>query len=81
VRIGVVHVYTEAASGPYAEWTACSSRMAEVMAELCAELVARMGLPEVGRGGWYSTFDERNRQRVNKLFGWIDEPAAAPVGS
>jgi Asp/Glu/hydantoin racemase len=50
------------------------------VAELRAELMARMGLPEVGRGGWYSAFDERNRQRVNKLFGWIDEPAAAPAG-
>jgi Asp/Glu/hydantoin racemase len=44
------------------------------VAELRAELVERMGIPEVGRGGWYSTFDERNRQRVHKLFGWVDEP-------
>jgi Asp/Glu/hydantoin racemase len=50
------------------------------VAELRAELMARMGLPEVGRGGWYSEFDERNRRRVNALFGWVDEPATAPVG-
>lgn len=47
------------------------------VAELRAELIAKMGLPEVGRGGWYTEYDERNRQRVNKLFGWVDEPAAA----
>jgi Asp/Glu/hydantoin racemase len=49
------------------------------VAELRAELMAHMGLPEVGRGGWYSTFDESNRKRVNKLFGWVAEPAAEPV--
>ena len=47
------------------------------VAELRAELKAKMGVPEVGRGGWYSEFDERNRQRVHKLFGWVDEPAGA----
>lgn len=47
------------------------------VAELRAELSAKMGLPEVGRGGWYTEYDERNRQRVHKLFGWVDEPAAA----
>ena len=51
------------------------------VAELRADLAQRMGLPEVGRGGWYSTFDQGNRQRVNKLFGWIDEPAPAPIGN
>ena len=45
------------------------------LAELRADIAAAMGVPEAGRGGWYSTFDERNRQRVNKLFGWMDEPA------
>jgi Asp/Glu/hydantoin racemase len=49
------------------------------LAELRAELVARMGIPEVGRGGWYSTFDQRNRERVNKLFGWVAEPANEPA--
>jgi allantoin racemase len=50
-------------------------------AELRAELKAKMGIPEVGRGGWYSLYDERNRQRVHKLFGWVDEPAAEPAAS
>jgi allantoin racemase len=49
------------------------------VAELRADLKASLGVPEVGRGGWYSTYDERNRQRVNAQFGWVDEPAAAPV--
>jgi hypothetical protein len=40
-----------------------------------------MGIPEVGRGGWYSTFDQRNRERVNKLFGWVAEPAHESVAS
>jgi Asp/Glu/hydantoin racemase len=47
------------------------------LAELRAELVAKMGIPEVGRGGWYSEFDEANRRRVNALFGWVEEPAPA----
>jgi allantoin racemase len=47
------------------------------VAELRAELKAKMGVPEVGRGGWYSEFDERNRRRVHKLFGWVDEPTVA----
>ncbi|MFT3865107.1 MAG: aspartate/glutamate racemase family protein [Solirubrobacterales bacterium] len=47
------------------------------VAELRAELKAKLGVPEVGRGGWYSEFDERNRQRVHRLFGWVDEPAVA----
>jgi allantoin racemase len=47
------------------------------LAELRAELVAKMGIPEVGRSGWYGEFDEGNRQRVNKLFGWVDEPTTA----
>jgi Asp/Glu/hydantoin racemase len=49
------------------------------VAELRADLMANMGVPEVGRGGWYSAYDERNRQRVNALFGWVDEPVATPA--
>jgi allantoin racemase len=45
------------------------------VAELRADIKQGMGVPEVGRGGWYSEYDERNRKRVHRLFGWVDEPA------
>jgi allantoin racemase len=51
------------------------------VAELRAELVQKMNIPEVGRGGWYQTYEERNIQRVNAQFGWFDEPAATPAGA
>lgn len=45
------------------------------VAELRADIQQGMGVPEVGRGGWYAAYDERNRKRVHRLFGWVDEPS------
>lgn len=39
-------------------------------AELRADLQRQMGVPPVSRAGWYGTFSRRDRQRVDKLFGW-----------
>lgn len=47
------------------------------MAELRAELQQRVGVPAVSRAGWYAEFSERDRRRVNSLFGWVDEPSPA----
>jgi allantoin racemase len=43
-------------------------------AELRAQVTAQMKLPVVSRAGWYATFDEANRARVNRLFGWTPQP-------
>jgi allantoin racemase len=46
-------------------------------AEMRAELQQRLGIPEVSRAGWFATFAPEDRVRVNKLFGWVNEPSAA----
>src|SRR5919206_3282488 len=43
-------------------------------AELRADIQQRMGIPAVSRAGWYAEFTPKNRQRVNTLFGWVEEP-------
>lgn len=48
-------------------------------AEMRAELNHRLGIPAISRAGWYAEFSPDNRQRVNRLFGWVDEPAAAEL--
>lgn len=45
-------------------------------AEMRAELQQRLGIPPTSRAGWYAEFTPDNRARVNRLFGWVDEPAA-----
>ena len=45
-------------------------------AEMRAELQQRLGIPATSRAGWYAEFTPDNRARVNRLFGWVDEPAA-----
>jgi Asp/Glu/hydantoin racemase len=45
-------------------------------AELRAELHQRLAVPVVSRAGWFAHFDAENRTRVNRLFGWVDEPAS-----
>jgi hypothetical protein len=47
------------------------------VAELRAELSHKLDIPAVSRGGWYSEFDTRNRDRVNALFGWAGSAAPA----
>jgi Asp/Glu/hydantoin racemase len=42
------------------------------VAELRAELHQKLGVPAVSRAGWYFEFNEKNRTRVNALFGWTD---------
>lgn len=42
------------------------------VAELRAELRAKLGVPAVSRAGWYSEYTPKNRDRVNALFGWVD---------
>jgi allantoin racemase len=49
------------------------------VAELRAELKARLGIPAVSRAGWHAAFSDDDRRRVNRLFGWVDEPL--PVGN
>jgi allantoin racemase len=44
-------------------------------AELRADLQHRLGVPPVSRAGWHAEFDRTNRERVNRLFGWVDEPS------
>ena len=46
------------------------------VAELRAELHAKLGVPVVSRAGWYSEYAPKDRDRVNQLFGWM-----SPVGS
>jgi Asp/Glu/hydantoin racemase len=45
-------------------------------AELRADLQRRLGVPPVSRAGWHAEFDRENRERVNRLFGWVEEPSA-----
>lgn len=40
------------------------------MCELRADLQKRMGIPPVGRSGWYGSFSKKDRERVDTLFGW-----------
>jgi Asp/Glu/hydantoin racemase len=47
------------------------------VAELRAELQAKLGVPAVSRAGWFSEFDTRNRERVDALFGWGTPVSAA----
>lgn len=42
------------------------------LAELRADLQQRMGIPAISRAGWYAEFATKDRERVNKLFGWFD---------
>lgn len=42
------------------------------VAELRAELRAKLGVPAVSRAGWYSEYTPKNRDRVNALFGWAN---------
>lgn len=43
-------------------------------AELRAELQKQLGIPAISRAGWHSGFSRENRERVNRLFGWVPEP-------
>jgi allantoin racemase len=45
-------------------------------AELRADLMRRLGVPPVSRAGWHAEFDQANRERVDRLFGWAPGPAA-----
>jgi Asp/Glu/hydantoin racemase len=45
--------------------------------ELRVALTRRLAIPAVSRAGWYAGFSERDRRRVNSLFGWVDEPTPA----
>jgi allantoin racemase len=40
------------------------------MAELRVDLQQRLGVPAVGRSGWYGEFSPKNRERVDSLFAW-----------
>lgn len=42
------------------------------VAELRAELQAKLGVPAVSRAGWYAEYSPKNRDRVNAQFGWAD---------
>jgi allantoin racemase len=44
-------------------------------AELRADLQQRMGIPAVSRAGWYASFSEKDRDRVNELFGSAGVPS------
>jgi len=39
-------------------------------AEMRAEIGQKMGVPPVSRAGWSSEFSAKDRDRVNRLFGW-----------
>jgi allantoin racemase len=43
-------------------------------AELRAELQQQLGVPPVSRAGWHEEFSRENRERVDRLFGWVDVP-------
>ena len=43
------------------------------VAELRADLQQQLGVPPVSRAGWHAEFNRENRQRVNRLFGWVEE--------
>jgi Asp/Glu/hydantoin racemase len=47
------------------------------VAELRADMTARLGIPAASRAGWYAGFSEEDRRRVDLLFGWVDEPVPA----
>lgn len=40
------------------------------MAELRVDLQQRLGVPAVGRSGWYGAFSAKDRDRVDNLFAW-----------
>jgi Asp/Glu/hydantoin racemase len=44
------------------------------IAELRVELKTRLGIPAISRAGWHAKFSEHDRRRVDRLFGWVDEP-------
>ena len=44
-------------------------------AELRADLQRRLDVPPVSRSGWYEEFGTADRERVNRLFGWVADPA------
>jgi allantoin racemase len=43
-------------------------------AELRAELQQQLGVPPVSRAGWHEEFPVADRERVDRLFGWVDVP-------
>jgi allantoin racemase len=45
-------------------------------AELRADLHQRLGVPAVSRAGWHEQFAAEDRERVDRLFGWMTEPIA-----
>jgi allantoin racemase len=47
-------------------------------AELRADLQRQMGIPPVSRAGWYGEFSRKDRERVDKLFGWTTDTAGVP---
>jgi Asp/Glu/hydantoin racemase len=52
-------------------------------AELRADLQLRLGVPPVSRAGWHEEFDDANRERVNRLFGWVTDQSTSredPMG-
>jgi len=55
---------------PVFDMTAVGVKIAEVR----AELHAKMGVPVVSRAGWYAEYSAQDRARVNRLFGWLPEP-------
>jgi allantoin racemase len=46
------------------------------VAELRAELTAKLGVPVVSRAGWYSEYKGKDRDRVDALFGWTERAGA-----
>lgn len=46
------------------------------IAEVRAELHQAFGIPVVSRAGWTERFPDGDRERVNRIFGWIPEPDA-----
>ena len=50
------------------------------VAELRADLQRRMGIPAISRAGWYAEFSPTDRERVDSLFGWVEEPAPRSAG-
>jgi allantoin racemase len=50
-------------------------------AEMRAQLQQQLGIPPVSRAGWHEAFDRTNRERVNRLFGWVRDPAPVADGA